>query len=244
MSPRIAEFARSNSNEPVQALVRFARLPGETERRQIEAQGGTLTRSYANFPLATIRAPANRLLQVANSIGVSFVDDDAVVYGAANGSFNNTYGQTSRVPGRSSGTGSAQPVSTTLGVAIVDSGVSTHADVNVASRVTLADARNSLVSTYRDDFMAVRFDGSTGTDPWYEFAWVEASTDGGTTWIAAPLAALSSAAVKFDQRFDLTATALPRPRIPSTSRSITAATSQASASRWTRAVASAMRSGA
>jgi subtilisin family serine protease len=177
MSPRIAELARRNTREPVQVLVRFAQMPREAERQQIESLGGTLTRTYANFPLAAISAPANRLLQIANAIGVSFIDEDAIVHSAANGSFFSSSGQTSRVPGRSSGTGSAQPVSTTLGVAIVDSGVATHPDVNVASRVTLADARNSLWSTYRDDFTDVRYDGSTGTDPWYEFAWIERGDD-------------------------------------------------------------------
>jgi subtilisin family serine protease len=177
MSPRIAEFARRNTDEPVPVLVRFAQLPSEAERQQIESLGGTLTRSYDNFPLAAINAPANRLLAIANAIGVSFIDEDAIVHSAANGSFNSSSDKTARVPGRSPGTGSAQPVSATLGVAIVDSGVATHPDLNVASRVTLADARNGLLSTYRDDFADLRYDGSSGTDPWYEFAWIERGDD-------------------------------------------------------------------
>ena len=83
---------------------------------------------------------------------------------------------TARVP--AVGTSGYVIPSTSIGVAVVDSGVAAHTDLNVASRVVLADARNALWSNYRDDFWNIAYDGSDGTDNWQAKPWIERGDDG------------------------------------------------------------------
>jgi hypothetical protein len=171
MSPRLAMFAQPDSDRMVEIIARHDAKPDMQDEQRIEALGGQVLRTYENFPLMAARVPANKLAGLAESGGVSFLDLNARVYAAS------TSGrQAANAP--NSGSGTSYPVSSTLGVAVIDSGVAVHGDLNVVSRQAFNDARSSFSGDLFDPFSDTSYRGSAGSDNWSGSPWHEIGDDG------------------------------------------------------------------
>jgi hypothetical protein len=171
MSPRLAAFAAANADRIVDVLMRYSGEPGSFDAARVEALGGQVLRIYENFSIAAVRIPASNALALASNASVSHLDLNARVYAASTAAR-----QTANVP--YSGAGTSFPVSPTLGIAVVDSGVAAHTDLNVVGRHVFNDGRSSFEGDLWDGFYEVRYDGSQGTDDWSSSKWTETDDDG------------------------------------------------------------------
>ncbi len=171
VSKRLATLSRANGDRLIEVLVRHEYNPSDAELAQIDALGGQVLRSYENFPFMAVRLPANRVGELARSNNVSFMDINARVLSASASAR-----QTASVP--LSGAATSYPVSTSVGVAVVDSGVAAHADLNVVDRVAFNDARTSFFGDMYDGFYDYTYRESYGSEPWSHTPWVEKGDDG------------------------------------------------------------------
>lgn len=170
ISSRLAMTARGQGERMIEVFVQHDRQPSAAQQARIEALGGQVLRRYDNFPFMAVRVPANSLAELARANDVSFMDVNARVE-AASASAR----QTAAVP--YSGTGTSFPVSGSIGVAVVDSGVSAHADLNVVERVAFNDARTSFFGDLFDGFYDFNYRESYGRDSWSQTPWVERNDD-------------------------------------------------------------------
>ncbi|HPF28157.1 MAG TPA: hypothetical protein PK159_16355, partial [Steroidobacteraceae bacterium] len=172
MSASVAALAQSGSDEMVELVVRHTGQPASGEADRVVELGGQVLRTYQNFPLMAVRVPANQLGEFAGGSSISYLDLNAPVTAAS------VYArQTANTPGSFTGT-TAAPVSSSFAVAVVDSGVSGHSDLNVVSHRVFNDARGSLVSTYYDAFGKNTYAGS---DTWSGSDWIERNDSGGSS---------------------------------------------------------------
>jgi hypothetical protein len=119
-----------------------------------------------------VRIPGQKIAALADVPGVKFIEVNAPVASASTAAI-----AAARVP--LPGNADYVAPSSAIGVAIVDSGIAAHADLNVASRVVLADARWTMWNSYVDYFWnTASWSGSDGTDPWQETPWTELGDDG------------------------------------------------------------------
>ena len=176
MSPALAALARADSHQLIEVMISHEVQPTGAERARIEALGGQVLRQYDNFPYTAALVPANRLGELVDTANVSFMDVNARVYSTAAAS--TSAWQTAHVPAAGTGAGTLFPVSSTLGVAVVDSGVANHPDLNVVSRNAFNDARTSFFGTLYDGFLQGNYAGSAGTDSWSGTPWIEHGDDG------------------------------------------------------------------
>ena len=84
---------------------------------------------------------------------------------------------TAKLP--SSGSPHSFPVDSSLGIAIIDSGVTDHADLNVANRIDFTGSTAGL--TLRDEFNTSSWSNSDGSADWSSSPWIE-SGDNGDPW--------------------------------------------------------------
>ncbi|MEZ5458322.1 MAG: hypothetical protein R3E65_03000 [Steroidobacteraceae bacterium] len=172
LSTRVAALARSASPRPMELVVRFDATPTDATHRAIRAAGGQIVRSYEKLPLRAVRIPAQKITALADVPGVKFIEVNAPVASASTAAI-----AAARVP--VPGNFDYVAPSSAIGVAIVDSGIAAHPDLNVASRVVLADARWTMWNSYVDYFWnTASWSGSDGTDPWHDSPWTELGDDG------------------------------------------------------------------
>ncbi|MCB1625931.1 MAG: hypothetical protein KDI32_15155, partial [Pseudomonadales bacterium] len=126
MSARVAAYAQSGSDARVALLVRHSGKPDDAEVARVERLGGQVLHRYENFPLMAVSMPANHIGEFAGGTSVNFLDLNGSIQSASASAR-----QTANAP--PSGAGTSVPVSSNLGVAVVDSGVATHSDLNVVS---------------------------------------------------------------------------------------------------------------
>ncbi|MBK6596496.1 MAG: hypothetical protein IPG25_00720 [Proteobacteria bacterium] len=171
MSPRVAAMAQSGSDSMVELIVRHTGNPASTEATRVAQLGGQVLRQYENFPLMAVSIPANQIGEFAGGSSVDFLDLNNSIQAAS---------LSARQAGNTpvSGSGSSVPVSTNFAVAVVDSGVANHTDLNVVSHRSFNDARTSLTTTYYDAFGKNTYAGS---DIWSGSEWIERNDTGGSS---------------------------------------------------------------
>jgi subtilisin family serine protease len=171
VSRRLAAMVTAAGARPVELIVRHAPGSSGLSAAQIASVGGRMLGQYLNFPFTAALVPANRVAELSRATNVGFMDLNARVYSASAAAR-----QTAYVP--ASGSGTSYPVSGSLGVAVVDSGVAAHPDLNVVERVSF---NNPLLgySTYLfDGFYDADYRESDGSDSWSQTPWVEKNDDG------------------------------------------------------------------
>jgi hypothetical protein len=108
---------------------------------------------------------------LAETPTVEYMDLNARVYAASPAAR-----QTANAP--VTGAATSYPVSSSFGVAVVDSGVATHSHLNVVNRQAFNDARTSFSGELFDPFFHATYNGSGGTDNWHSSGWIETGDDG------------------------------------------------------------------
>jgi hypothetical protein len=174
VSPRLAAMAQGAGQRPIEVVLQYHEQPGAAERAQVEALGGQVLRTYENFPFMAALLPANKIGDVAQSANTRFMDFNARIHSASAAAR-----QTAYVP--NSGSGTNYPVSSTVGVAVVDSGVAIHPDLNVIERVVFNDSRTSFFGNLYDKFDKFDYYESDGSEPWNSTPWTEINDDGAVT---------------------------------------------------------------
>ena len=164
-------MAQSGSDSMVELIVRHTGNPASTEATRVAQLGGQVLRQYENFPLMAVSIPANQIGEFAGGSSVDFLDLNNSIQAAS---------LSARQAGNTpvSGAGSSVPVSTNFAVAVVDSGVANHTDLNVVSHRSFNDARTSLTTTYYDAFGKNTYAGS---DIWSGSEWIERNDTGGSS---------------------------------------------------------------
>ena len=169
MSARVREAANSRRPEKVDVIVTFREMPNASDRAQVKAHGGQVRRGFDHLPMLALRLPANALEALSRNPAVESITMDAAVESASTSAK-----QTARLPEPGSA-GSVIPQLDTA-VAVLDSGLSEHLDLNVQMRL---DCTGTAVAggDIRDEFNSVSYGGSDGSLAWAG-SWVETNDDG------------------------------------------------------------------
>jgi hypothetical protein len=170
ISSRLAALAQGSGARLIEVFVQHDQHPSASQEARIAMLGGQVLRTYENFPFMAVLIPANKLAELSRAGDVSFMDVNARVEAASAAAR-----QTAYVP--YSGSGTSFPVSSSIGVAVVDSGVSAHADLNVVERVAFNDARSSFFGDMFDGFNDFDYRESYGRDSWSQTPWIELNDD-------------------------------------------------------------------
>ena len=112
----------------VDVIVRYRNHPGVAEERRVRGLGSRVKRQFKNLPMMALRVPAARLHRLAEHYDVEFVDPDSPIEATSLAAK-----KTARVPG--AGREWKVLAMPDVGVAVIDSGVADHWDLNVAGRV-------------------------------------------------------------------------------------------------------------
>ena len=128
MSKKVTDKANQGGQEKVDVIVTYHQRSGPAEHARVKNLGGTVKRQFRNFPMKVIRIPAHALEAMANSHGVKFVALDSELE-----AFSPSAMATSRLP--EAGSSQFVTAQADVGVAVLDSGVGDHWDIDVQSRV-------------------------------------------------------------------------------------------------------------
>ncbi len=123
MSGPVAALASAGGTGMVEIVVRYSEYPALFDDEVIAALGGEVTRSYKTLEMRAIRIPADALLDLASEDKVDWlsVDDDVSFTSVASR-------EAANVP--TSGSAFAGYSGSSVGIAVVDSGVAQHADLD------------------------------------------------------------------------------------------------------------------
>ena len=155
-------IASAKANK-VDVIMVYDAKPGKAEKNRVKGLGGETKREFKNFNMRVISVSENALKNLGKGKGVKFVAVDRPIE-----SFSTAALQTAGQP--DAGSVNSFSVNPNLGIAVMDSGVSTHGDLNVASRVNCTAAATSEI--FADSFATVSYsnnDGSSG----FGSAWAE-----------------------------------------------------------------------
>ena len=155
--------------EKVDVIVGYDAKPGKAEKARVQSLSGETRREFKNFNMHVISISENALQALKNSKGVRFVVADQPVE-----SFSASAKQTARQP--APGSANAFPPDSSIGIAVLDTGVSAHGDLNVKlwidcteGTAACAPHNGALISAYRDEFTSTAYTApmviSNGTVP-------------------------------------------------------------------------------
>ena len=155
--------------DKVDVIVGYDGRPGQAETDRVKGLGGDLKREFQNFDMRAISISENALQALENGNGVTFVVADQPVE-----SFSASAKQTARQP--APGSANAFPPDSSIGIAVLDTGVSAHGDLNVKlwidcteGTAACAPHNGALISAYRDEFTSTAYTApmviSNGTVP-------------------------------------------------------------------------------
>ena len=145
--------SKGNSVEKVDVIVVYDRQPGAAEEARLNGLGASVKRAYQALPMRALSVPPHVLDKIAAANGVRFVSKDGSVSSQAylmngptleptleptNENANSNL-DTANVPYEQA---AKLRSLNTVGVAVIDSGVTVHDDLNVASRY------NCLISAF------------------------------------------------------------------------------------------------
>ncbi len=112
--------------------------------RNLEQLDGTVLRYFSNLNTVAVRLPADNIEHIKDLDGVGHAAPDSTI---------EFMSRESREAARLPATAHPQyvDVDASIGVAVIDTGVASHEDINLASRVTLAAPETILNSNLRND---------------------------------------------------------------------------------------------
>ena len=125
LSKKAKKLCDNRGTDLVEVMVAYDQQPSKSESRRVGKLGGNMGRGFDNVPVQLISIPANKIDQLASGSGVRFVATDESV-----GSFSESARQTAGLPIVGEDNSWMPQVSYDVGVAIIDSGVETHSDLN------------------------------------------------------------------------------------------------------------------
>ncbi len=175
----LSPIAIAGNAGKVDVIVGYDAKPGKAEKDRVRGLGGETKREFTNFNMRVISISENALKNVGKGKGVKFVVADQPVEG-----FSASAQQTARQP--APGSANAFPVNGDIGIAVLDTGVTEHGDLNVKFRINCLQGTAGCVlqdtspsaNAYRDEFVSAAYSGSVGSRPW-DGAWTEIG-DGGS----------------------------------------------------------------
>lgn len=142
MSPSVAKLARAGGDNMVSIIVSYADFPQLADGERLDALGAEIVRSYSALNMHAVRIPASRLGELAVAASISRLSLDAPVKASSYAAR-----QTAKEPGLVGGL--AFPVDPNLGVAVLDSGVSLHPDIRLASSVNFVTTDKYCRTAFR-----------------------------------------------------------------------------------------------
>jgi len=134
------------------------------EKDRVKGLGGEIRREFDNFNMRVISVSENALTALKKGKGVRFVAKDSAIE-----SFSAAARQTAGEP--AAGSANAFAVDSTIGIAVLDSGVSTHGDLNVATRLNCTASAVTSNGTFADSFSSASYSNNDGSLS-FSGAWV------------------------------------------------------------------------
>ncbi len=193
MSGELASLAQSGSNDWVDVIVRYSDTDDEAQVERLTAMGARVNHSYDALPFRTVSVPASSLAVLAADQDVDFISQDERVFAMAVPAH-----ATAKLPS----VGSANDVAVLpgIGVAVIDSGIGMHSDLNVVSRVDFISRYQSCNGSLMDNFDTLSHEGDNGTRRWLT-DWIETGDDGlatsGSIRVVPAPKGLSTGALRF-----------------------------------------------
>ncbi len=139
MSAKIKQKADRGGAEMIDVIVSYRQKPSFAERERTKSLGATAKREFKHLPMRAMRIPARRLEALAANPRVRFVTVDAPVEG-----FLASAKETALVP--EAGTAGYVSAESDVRVAVLDSGVGSHSDLAVKSRINIIPAATYCTS--------------------------------------------------------------------------------------------------
>ena len=170
MSKQIRAIAETGGTEMVDVIVRYQDGLGQMEKERIARLGAKSKRSFKSLKMYSIRIPADQLEQLAADMNVQFITADAPVEASSLAAR-----ETARLPAASSQ--NYFPVDPNVKVAVLDSGIGMHSDLNLAKNIDVILPSNGCPGSYRDELNSLSWSGDDGTRTWLD-GWVEFGDDG------------------------------------------------------------------
>jgi len=152
MSGPVAALAAAGGPEMVELVVRYSEHPALFDDEFVAELGGEVTRSYKTFEMRAVRIPADALLELAGDDNVDWlsVDDEMSFTSVASRDAANVPVTGSAFAGYSG---------SNIGIAVLDTGVATHADLDpnivqysfLNSAYPVPDITNGEIATLNSD---------------------------------------------------------------------------------------------
>lgn len=125
LSRNAQALSNAQSPDPVEVIVTYDQMPGGSEGARVGNLNGQVTHSFQHIPMRVIHVPAVALQALAQSNGVRFVSiNDSVE------SFSTSARETAGLPVNGADDSWMPATSYDVGIAVVDSGVIAHGDIN------------------------------------------------------------------------------------------------------------------
>ena len=118
---------RPQNEAMVDVIVRYRSQPGDFEKSRVRFLGSEVKREFENLPMMALRVPRSRLGWLAFDGDVRFVDPDSPIEATSLAAK-----KTARLPG--AGLEWKTLAMPDVGIAVIDSGVADHWDLNVTER--------------------------------------------------------------------------------------------------------------
>ena len=166
MGKRIKKLAESDGTEMVDVIVRYKDKPGKAEKTRTAKLGAKNKRTYKKLKMRSLRVPAHKLEELANAEDVDYVTMDTPVT-----SLSRSAKKTARLPEQATANGLYDGSGVT--VAVLDSGVANHADMNVQVSMDCTQPSAAGSQTLRDEFNSTSYNNSDGSMDWSGKSWIE-----------------------------------------------------------------------
>ena len=159
----IAPVSFAAKADKVDVIVGYDAKPGQAEKDRVKGLGGEMKREFKNFNMRVISISENALVALENGKGVKFVAPDRETFGMAlttlapSASTPSAAHKTARVP--ADGSANANYRGSRIGIAIIDSGVGHHVDLDSSIRqydilngkFPFPDVDEGTIEKYHDD---------------------------------------------------------------------------------------------
>ena len=142
----------------VDVIVQFDGKPGKAEVAAAKGQGATIKRQYKHMKMLALTVPVNALPGLAQGKGVRTISVDESVEG-----FSASARATAKVP--TPGSPSYVTPASDVAIAVLDSGISDHLDINLQTRVDIISAYAGGTNV-RDEFNSISFGNNDGSGSW------------------------------------------------------------------------------
>ena len=173
MSNTVRAAIESGSADAIDLIVTYGSRPDQAERRRLASLGAKVGQGFTNLPMQTIRVPMNAIELLAQGDDIEMIAVDEPIQAASRSAR-----KTARLP--EPGSNKHFPVAGNVAVAVLDSGISDHADINLQQRLDCRVQTSAGSETYRDEFVARDWGGNDGSQS-FSGAWSELGESNGPT---------------------------------------------------------------